>query len=169
MSRLEAAESLVLRLSDLLLGQMAGLVTAESCTGGLFASELTAQSGSSAWFEGGWVCYSNEQKQAMLGVPMAEIERHGAVSIPVVEALAAGALARSKATWVVAISGVAGPLGGTVLKPVGTVCLAWQQRNRACVSETVHLVGARREIQEQIVIYGLARLIRELEQAAQKE
>ena len=165
MSRLEATDSLVIRLSNLLLSQMATVVTAESCTGGLLASELTAQSGCSAWFEGGWVCYSNEQKQAMLGVSMDEIERHGAVSIPVVEALVAGALARSTATWAVAVSGVAGPLGGTVAKPVGMICLAWQQRNRACMSETIYLSGTRREIQEQVVVYGLVRLIREIEQA----
>lgn len=169
MPRLEATESLVIRLSELLLGQKASLVTAESCTGGLLASELTAQSGCSSWFEGGWVCYSNEQKQAMLGVPMDVIERHGAVSIPVVEALAAGALARSNAAWAVAISGVAGPLGGTVTKPVGTICLSWQQRNGACLSETICLAGTRREIQEQVVVYGLVRLVRKLEQVIQKE
>jgi len=104
-------------------GQM--LVTAESCTGGLIAAACTELSGSSDWFERGFVTYSNAAKHEQLGVPLALIEAHGAVSEPVARAMATGALAHAHAQWAVAVTGVAGPTGGSADKPVGTVWLAW--------------------------------------------
>jgi nicotinamide-nucleotide amidase len=109
------------------------IATAESCTGGLIAGLLTEIAGSSRVVERGFVSYSNEAKQEMLGVPGGVIEDHGAVSEAVVRAMAAGALERSRADVVVAVSGVAGPGGGTVEKPVGLVHLACARRGGAVV------------------------------------
>ena len=103
----------------------ATVTAAESCTGGLVAAALTAVAGSSQWFEQSWVTYSNRAKQTMLGVPQATLQQHGAVSKEVVEAMAAGARVRAGSTIAVAISGIAGPTGGTADKPVGTVWIAW--------------------------------------------
>ena len=104
-------------------GQM--MVTAESCTGGLIAGACTELSGSSDWFERGFVTYSNAAKTELLGVPAALIEAHGAVSEPVAHAMAAGAVANAHAHWSVAVTGVAGPTGGSPEKPVGTVWFGW--------------------------------------------
>lgn len=103
----------------------ATLATAESCTGGGIAEAITRIAGSSAWFERGWVTYSNPSKQQELGVDRRLIEEQGAVSGAVVRAMAEGARLRSGATWTVAVSGIAGPDGGSQEKPVGTVWLAW--------------------------------------------
>jgi nicotinamide-nucleotide amidase len=104
------------------------LATAESCTGGLIAKSLTDVAGSSAWFERGFVTYSNRSKHEQLGVPVRLIERHGAVSDPVALAMARGALRRSPAGLAVAVTGIAGPDGGSPGKPVGTVWIAWARR-----------------------------------------
>jgi nicotinamide-nucleotide amidase len=101
------------------------LATAESCTGRLIAAACTSLAGSSAWFERGFVTYSNEAKAESLGVDAALIAAHGAVSEPVARAMAAGALAHAHADWAVAVTGIAGPGGGSAEKPVGTVWLAW--------------------------------------------
>lgn len=101
------------------------LATAESCTGGLLASTLTDVSGSSEWFNGSVVAYSNDVKANVLGVPAEVLEQHGAVSEPVVLAMAEGVLKAIGADVSVAISGIAGPTGGTPEKPVGTVWMAW--------------------------------------------
>lgn len=101
------------------------LATAESCTGGLIAGACTDLAGSSVWFERGFVSYSNEAKTELLGVPSELIQAHGAVSQEVARAMAAGALAHSRAQIAVAVTGVAGPGGGSAAKPVGTVWLAW--------------------------------------------
>ncbi|WP_235501152.1 MULTISPECIES: CinA family protein [unclassified Hydrogenophaga] len=101
------------------------MATAESCTGGLIAGACTDLSGSSDWFERGFVTYSNAAKTSMLGVPAALIAQHGAVSEPVARAMAAGALAQSAAQLAVAVTGVAGPTGGSADKPVGTVWFGW--------------------------------------------
>jgi nicotinamide-nucleotide amidase len=105
------------------------LSTAESCTGGLIAATCTDLAGSSAWFDRGAVTYSNEAKADLLGVPPELIAQHGAVSEPVARAMAEGMLQRSKAHLAVAVTGVAGPGGGTPEKPVGTVWLAWAWRD----------------------------------------
>ncbi len=109
-------------------GQM--LVTAESCTGGFLAKTLTDRPGSSDWFDRGWVTYSNDAKRAQLGVSLADIHRHGAVSRTVALAMVRGALRHSKAQMAIAVTGVAGPSGGTPAKPVGTVWIAWGWRHR---------------------------------------
>ena len=101
------------------------LATAESCTGGLIAAQCTDLSGSSLWFDRGFVSYSNDAKSQMLGVPPELIQAHGAVSEPVALAMALGAVYRSKAAVSVAVTGVAGPTGGSPDKPVGTVWIAW--------------------------------------------
>ena len=109
-------------------GQM--LATAESCTGGFLAKILTDRPGSSDWFDRGWVTYSNGAKHAQLGVRLADLLGHGAVSRTVVLAMARGALRHSKAQVAISVTGVAGPAGGTPEKPVGTVWIAWGLRRR---------------------------------------
>ncbi len=117
-------------LASLLQERGQSLTTAESCTGGLIAASCTELAGSSAWFERGFVTYSNEAKTELLGVPADLIARHGAVSEEVARAMAAGALAHSRAGIAVAVTGIAGPTGGSEAKPVGTVWLAWAERGR---------------------------------------
>jgi len=113
------------RLADLLLKRGWMLTTAESCTGGLIAAACTDLPGSSRWFERGFVTYSNAAKTELLGVAPQLIAQHGAVSEPVVRAMAQGALAHSHAQVAVAVTGVAGPDGGSAAKPVGTVWIGW--------------------------------------------
>jgi nicotinamide-nucleotide amidase len=122
-------ETLCTTLAHVLGARKLSLCTAESCTGGLIAASCTQLSGSSAWFERGFVTYSNAAKHELLGVPSALIEAHGAVSEEVAKAMALGALAHSNAALSVAVTGVAGPTGGTAAKPVGTVWLAWAWRD----------------------------------------
>lgn len=116
-------------LASLLLARGQRLATAESCTGGLIAASCTELAGSSAWFERGFVTYSNEAKTELLGVPATLIAEHGAVSEEVARAMASGALKHSRADIAVAVTGVAGPSGGSEAKPVGTVWLAWAERS----------------------------------------
>lgn len=127
------------------------MTTAESCTGGWIAQEVTAVPGSSAWFECGFVTYSNTAKQVMLGVDSAIIEAHGAVSEQVVIQMAEGALQASGASVSVAVSGVAGPGGGSVEKPVGTVWLAWAMRDRPTVTLLNSFEGDREAVRQQSV------------------
>jgi len=115
-------------LGEALEARGSRLAVAESCTGGLLAATLTEQAGSSGWFEGGWVTYSNRAKQRDLDVPAALFAEVGAVSADVVTAMAKGALARAEVEYAVAISGVAGPGGGSESKPVGTVWIGWAHR-----------------------------------------
>jgi len=131
------------------------LATAESCTGGGVAQVVTEISGSSAWFERGFVSYANEAKCEMLGVSQATLLQYGAVSEAVVREMVAGALQHSHAQIALAVSGVAGPAGGTVEKPVGTVWFAWGIKHRSCVSELHHLAGNRSEIRAQSVRVAL--------------
>ncbi|MBC7700927.1 CinA family protein [Aquabacterium sp.] len=123
--------SLVADLAAQLQARGWQMATAESCTGGLIAATCTEVSGSSAWFERGFVTYSNQAKTDLLGVDAALITAHGAVSEPVARAMAEGALARSRAQVAVAVTGVAGPTGGSGGKPVGTVWLAWATQGQA--------------------------------------
>ncbi|MBL0090718.1 MAG: CinA family protein [Ideonella sp.] len=118
-------ETLVARLADALRARGWRMATAESCTGGLIAAACTDLAGSSDWFERGFVTYSNAAKTELLGVPAPLIEAHGAVSEPVARAMAQGAWTRSPVALSVAVTGVAGPGGGSSDKPVGTVWLAW--------------------------------------------
>lgn len=123
---------------------------AESCTGGLIAKRITDVPGSSRVFEFGWVTYADRAKTEMLGVPAEVLERHGAVSQPVVTAMAEGALARSGADAAVAVSGVAGPGGGTPEKPVGTVWLAWAFRNGETVTEMMFYPRDRESFRQMV-------------------
>ena len=118
-------DKVIEQLSEQLLQKKSVMATAESCTGGGIAQALTAVAGSSLWFDSGFVTYSNQAKHRMLGVPEVVIAGHGAVSEPVVKAMVQGAIAHSEASYAVAVSGVAGPGGGSVEKPVGTVWVAW--------------------------------------------
>ncbi len=125
------------------------LTTAESCTGGGIAQALTDIAGSSAWFERGFVTYSNLAKQQMLGVSEETLQRYGAVSEAVVREMAAGALRFSAAQVAVAVSGVAGPGGGSPEKPVGTVWLAWQLAAEQVMTRCLHLAGDRAAVRNQ--------------------
>jgi nicotinamide-nucleotide amidase len=135
------------------------LVTAESCTGGWVAQSVTSVPGSSLWFDRGFVTYSNESKEELLGVPSDWIAVHGAVSEAVVLAMAEGALERSWAHCAVAVSGVAGPEGGTPEKPVGTVWVAWQVKGRAGRARHFHFSGNRAEVRRQAVEAALAGIL----------
>ena len=142
------------------LGQkltQAGLVTAtaESCTGGGVAYAITEISGSSQWFDRGFVTYSNEAKTQMLGVDPKIIKQYGAVSEQVVEQMAIGAVKNSDADLAVAISGIAGPEGGSAEKPVGTVCFSWYNRDKESKTATYLLIGDRTEVRTQAIQIAL--------------
>ena len=146
-----------------LLSRGEWLATAESCTGGWVAQSITAIAGSSAWFDRGFVTYSNAAKQEMLGVTEATLERHGAVSEATARAMAQGAIAHSRADWAIAITGIAGPGGGSSEKPVGTVCFAWAQRDGGCEAQTCVFAGDRAAVREQSVIHALRGLLARIE------
>ena len=159
-------EVLAEQLGMLLLEKQLKLATAESCTGGWVAQCLTAIAGSSAWFDRGFVTYSNQAKQEMLGVAEETLVEHGAVSQPVAVSMAQGALRNSHADWAVAITGVAGPAGGSTEKPVGTVCFAWVNHGEGIVTETRHFQGGRHEVRAQSVAYALTELIDQIHAAS---
>jgi nicotinamide-nucleotide amidase len=144
-------------VADFLLKHQLKLATAESCTGGLIAATCTDLSGSSAWMERGFVTYSNEAKTEMLGVEAALIARDGAVSESVVRAMVQGALTHSRAQVAVAVTGVAGPTGGSPAKPVGTVWFGWATPG-GVVSEVQHFAGDRAEVRAATVQHALRRL-----------
>ena len=150
------------RVGEVLLSQGAVLATAESCTGGWVAKLVTDIAGSSQWFDRGFVTYSNDAKQAMLGVPAATLEAEGAVSEATVLAMTEGALEHSRASVALSISGIAGPGGGRPGKPVGTVCFAWQRRGHGSRTETQHFSGDRNEVRQQAVLHALKVLLDEL-------
>ncbi len=137
----------------------AHVTTAESCTGGGIAEAITRIPGSSAWFEAGYVTYSNRQKTLQLNVPAELFPTVGAVSREVVEAMVRGAQANSRARFAVAVSGVAGPDGGSPNKPVGTVWLAWGAGDTVC-SEVQHFPGTRDDVRRQTVKAALEGLLR---------
>jgi nicotinamide-nucleotide amidase len=142
------------------------VATAESCTGGLIAAACTDLAGSSDWFERGFVTYSNEAKTEMLGVEAGLIAGQGAVSEPVALAMAEGALARSRADLAVAVTGVAGPGGGSVAKPVGLVWLAWSWRDAAgrlrSTAALQHFDGDRAGVRQATVVCALRGLLAQL-------
>ena len=133
------------------------LATAESCTGGGIARTLTDISGSSAWFEGGIVAYSNDMKLNLLGVPGDLLEAEGAVSEAVAAAMAAGALRATGAELAVAVTGIAGPDGGTLEKPVGSVWFAWADSNTT-VTELKRFAGDRHAVREATIAHAIQRL-----------
>ena len=151
------------QLGEVLLEKGWQLVCAESCTGGGIAAAVTDIAGSSQWFDRGFVTYSNQAKQDMLGVASETLEKHGAVSEQIVREMVAGALSRSGAQVSVAVSGIAGPGGGTDGKPVGTVCLAWQVAGREPVVRTEHFNGDRASVREQTVLSALQGLLNVIE------
>lgn len=142
------------------------IVTAESCTGGGVAKALTELEGSSLWFECGLVTYSNEMKQKLLLVQPETLNAYGAVSQQTVEEMARGALLQSGVELAVAISGIAGPGGGSEEKPVGTVWFAWAVKKRGMESVCQLFDGDRAAVREQAVDFALGGLLRQLESAA---
>lgn len=146
------------QLGDKLFAQQASVSTAESCTGGGIAEAITRIAGSSAWFEVGFVTYSNQQKTRVLKVAESDLQRHGAVSQAVVEAMARGAQQLAGAQYAVAVSGVAGPGGGSPNKPVGTVWIAWAQGAQV-QSGCWYFAGDRQAVRQQTVQAALAGLL----------
>lgn len=158
----EDIASLVERVAALLSAREARLATAESCTGGWLAKSLTDLPGSSAWFEFGFVTYGNNAKEALLAVDPGVIERYGAVSREVAMQMAAAARAISDADLAVAVTGIAGPDGGTPDKPAGTVWLAWDGPDRRASTHLEHFSGDRRAVRRQAVIAALSGVLRQL-------
>ena len=150
------AEQVGGRLKD----QGSRLTTVESCTGGWIAQSVTAVAGSSVWFERGFITYSNEAKHELVGVPDLLIIENGAVSGPVARAMARGGLDHSPADVAVAVTGVAGPDGGSIEKPVGTVFVSWALRSGALRTERFLFEGDRVAVRAQTVIEALGGLIR---------
>ncbi|MFZ5722621.1 MAG: CinA family protein [Pseudomonadota bacterium] len=140
------------------------LVAAESCTGGWIAQAVTSVPGSSAWFDRGFVTYSNEAKSELLGVAAATLAEHGAVSEAVVKEMAIGAVKNSRAHLSVAVSGVAGPDGGTPEKPVGTVWIAWGQKRGYAEAQLYRLTGDRATVRARSVAIALDGLRQRLSQ-----
>lgn len=153
-------QALTSNIGELAIQQGIVITTAESCTGGGVAYALTATPGSSAWFEQGFVTYSNQAKQDILGVKQATLTDYGAVSEETVVEMAEGALARAKAKLSVAISGIAGPDGGSDDKPVGTVWFAWAKGNAACQAECHYFAGDRQEVREKAITLALSGLLK---------
>ena len=149
------------------------IATAESCTGGLLAQALTETAGSSEWFERGFVTYSNEAKVDLLGVRLATLQAHGAVSEQVAREMAAGALKHSPAALALSVTGIAGPGGAVEGKPVGTVCFGWalalpdDGRQTLVRSEQRHFAGDRAAIRRQAAAYALVQAVRLLQQRLQ--
>jgi nicotinamide-nucleotide amidase len=156
---------LIVQLAGLMQSRGLMLATAESCTGGLIAAACTDLAGSSAWFERGFVSYSNAAKTQLLGVPAPFIASHGAVSEPVVRAMAQGALAHSAAQVAVAVTGVAGPGGGSADKPVGTVWIAWAMTDQVR-AERMQFSGDRAAVRQATVEHALRGLVAMLAAAA---
>ncbi|PJI51054.1 MAG: damage-inducible protein CinA [Pseudomonas sp.] len=155
----QSITELATRLGGRLAANKLRVTTAESCTGGGIAEAITRISGSSAWFEAGYVTYSNSQKTRQLDVPTELFAKVGAVSREVVEAMVAGALPRSGADIAVAVSGIAGPDGGSAEKPVGTVWLAWRKGEQV-FSERRLYAGDREAVRRQTVATALEGLLR---------
>ena len=157
-SSFDAAQALTRLLAARLLAKGQMMATAESCTGGMIAAACTDLAGSSAWFDRGFVSYSNAAKTELLGVPEALIAEHGAVSEPVVRAMAQGALQHSRAQVAVAVTGVAGPGGGSAGKPVGSVWFGWATP-AGVVTKLCHFEGDRHQVRQASVQHALQRLV----------
>ena len=152
-------ESLAARVGEALRQRGETVATAESCTGGGVSMAMTAIAGSSRWFERGFVTYSNEAKQEMLGVNAETLRTQGAVSAATVNEMAKGAIAHSRADWSLAISGIAGPDGGTPDKPVGTVWIAWAGPQGVLRNERFLFAGDRQAVREQAGLCALEGLL----------
>lgn len=152
-------QSNLTNLAEQLISKQYTLSVAESCTGGYLAKLCTDLAGSSAWFECGFVTYSNQAKIDMLRVDADTIAQHGAVSEATVMAMARGALEQSRANWSVAISGVAGPGGGTECNPVGSVWFGWAQRAGTVLAKHQQFSGNREQVRSQAVEFAVEQLI----------
>ena len=155
----EELHQLAVELADRLCARGWMLATAESCTGGWVGQLLTSLPGSSQWYERGFITYANAAKVEMLGIPEATLATHGAVSEQTASAMAAGALKHSHTQAALAISGIAGPGGGTPQKPVGLVCYGWALADGTVMSSTCRLDGDREEIRSRAVAAALRGLI----------
>ena len=153
-------EILASQVGSLLLANGQRLATAESCTGGWVAQCLTAIAGSSNWFERGFVTYSNEAKQEMLGIDAQTLLTHGAVSETTAGAMASGALRHSRADWALSITGIAGPSGGSADKPVGMGCFGWAGPDSLTEVETRIFSGNREAVRSQSVAHALGGLLK---------
>ena len=150
---------LAAELGALLAARGWRVATAESCTGGLVAGAITAVAGSSGWFDRGFVTYSNEAKVEMLGVRQATLDAQGAVSEATAAEMASGALTRSRAALAVAVTGIAGPDGGSAAKPVGTVCFGWARRGGPVETVMLRFPGDRAAVRGATVAAALQGLI----------
>jgi nicotinamide-nucleotide amidase len=164
MEVLVVSGALAAQLASLLQAQGRMLATAESCTGGMISATCTDLAGSSNWFERGFVTYSNEAKTELLGVDAALVAKHGAVSEEVARAMASGAIGRSRAQVSIAVTGVAGPTGGSAAKPVGTVWFGFALPGRL-VSEVRRFDGDRAAVRSAAVRHALQRLLELLNEA----
>lgn len=158
------SSTLCTQLAAALLARGWMMVTAESCTGGMIAARCTDLPGSSHWFERGFVTYSNAAKSELLGVPADLIEQHGAVSEPVADAMARGAAQQAQVQASVAVTGIAGPSGGSADKPVGTVWFAWSVGGRTSTERCV-FSGNRAAVREATVVHALQGLLERLDSA----
>ena len=154
-------EAILIQISAQLLTRGWMLATAESCTGGMIAAACTDLAGSSQWFERGFVTYSNAAKTELLGVPAALIAQHGAVSEPVARAMATGAVARSHAQVAVAVTGVAGPTGGSADKPVGTVWFGWST-DGVVSTEMRRFAGDRAAVRQATLAHALRGVVQRM-------
>lgn len=151
----EALRKLAQAVAEALQHHQRTLVAAESCTGGWIAKTLTDLPGSSAWFEAGVVSYSYQAKESLLGVSRQTLERTGAVSEETVLEMVSGALDRFNAGMAVAVTGIAGPSGGTPEKPVGTVWIGWKRRGAEAKARLFHFAGDREAVRRQTVAAAL--------------
>jgi len=142
-------------LSEILIDKKWKIVVAESCTGGGVAKAMTSLPGSSAWFDRGFVTYSNESKMELLNVSVSTLELYGAVSIETANEMAEGALNNSHAQVSLSVTGIAGPDGGTKDKPVGTVCFAWRAINNPALNAMMNFTGDRTAIREQAIMMAI--------------
>ncbi len=152
-------DKLARQVGNTLKAQKLTLVTAESCTAGQIAYVITSISGSADWFERGFITYSNTAKQEMLGVNPKTLEHFGAVSEQTAKEMAEGALMRSRAQISIAVTGIAGPTGGTKEKPIGTICFAWARKNMQTNTAKQHFKGDRNSIRSRATQYALEQLL----------
>jgi len=155
-------EQLAIDLGNQLLRNKLVIAVAESCTGGWLSKMITDVAGSSQWFDRGFITYTNSAKIDLLAVKSTTLEEHGAVSEQTVAEMAQGAIKQSQADLAIAISGVAGPGGGSEAKPVGTVCFAWARRSVFCETETKLFAGDREQVRYQAACHAISQILRKL-------